>query len=372
MGRILRAPQIILFSPFSANKSNEYPNIEFLYDDNQPLKNRAVITDNTTNEIIYDITEQSMNLYHELRYIKKPGGIEPVFENGHQYLVQIQVFDAEGNSSNLFDCQPVLFYCYSTPLFTFEGNLPDVYRQANITLNIRYNQLEGEKLRDVQFFEYDYNRVLLNQSNIIYSSTPSYTFNRLENDKTYYFRAIGETERGIKLDTGYREVDVVYNTVPTNVTLQLENKKCDGYIQIISNIVDIDYRLENDNYILEDGMLTLIDNSITYYDGFEITGDFILYVEAKKLPLKTFLTTNNDIFSLEIVEVCGVYYCHLIIKNSCVSQYVPLAKAKLYTDGNKYVEFIDANNENDLVIFEVKRKNGIYGLKVYYRTEIES
>lgn len=367
MSKVLQTPSINSIIPF--DPLYDYT-VSFIYTDNQSLKNRAVITDNSTNEVVYDEIQTTMRLQHVI-----PAN---TLIAGKQYLIQIQVFDADDNSSNL--SFPVLFYCLSTPTFSFSNITEDeTYKNASITLNLNYAQSENEPIKSFQFFQYSYDKSFLNSSSVFYSNSDmSYSFYGLGNNLSYYFRAIGETSHGIALDTGYIKVNVSFDTIPANILLEAENNYQQGYISLKLNIKDIGYKLDNDDYELKDGMLILKNNSLTYNEGFTVTDDFSLFVEAKELPVRTFLTTNNNMFSLSIVEVCGVYYCKLEVKNSSFVQYESLPKAKLVdengrylvTDNNQMIEIVDSTYGDDvLVVFEVKRINGYYGLKAYYKSE---
>lgn len=369
MQTTLQTPSLNRITPLSPTRDNT---VTFTCTDNQPAKNRAVITNNQTGDIVYDNTQETRTLTHTI-----PAG---TLAAGNKYLIRLQVFDIDGNSSNL--SEPVLFYCFSAPAFSFH-DLEDksVTRNANMTLSIDYSQAEGEGLRDVQFFKYSGDKTLLSQSAVIYSQTPSYEFYTLENNTTYYFRALGETDHGIVLDTGYIEVSTMFDTIPTNIIFTLDNIYREGYIQFTSNIIIVPYELENDNYKIEDGLLTLWDNSLKY-SNLSADEDFILFVEAKKLPLgKTFLTTNDNNISLSIIEVCGTYYCRLTVKGSNYSLYAPFPNPiiaanngdLIITDDGQYIEFISGTyNDDNLLVFELKRKDGYYSLKIYPRSDTEA
>ena len=360
MSKVLQTPSVNSIIPF--DPSNDYA-VNFIYNDNQSFKNRAVITDNSTNEVLYDAIQTTMRLQHIIS--------ANTLTAGRQYIIQIQVFDTDGNSSNL--SSPALFYCFSNPTFSFDISDDETIKNASITLNLNYSQSEGEPIKSFQFFQYSYDKSLMNSSSVFYSNSDmSYSFYGLENNLSYYFRAIGETSHGIVLDTGYIKVNVSFDTIPTNILLDAENHYKDGYISLKLNIKDIGYKLDNDDYELKDGLLILKNNSLTYNEGFTVTDDFSLFVEAKELPVRTFLTTNDNMFSLSIIDICGVYYCKLELKNSSFVQYEPLPKAKLVdkngqylvTDNNKMIEIVDST-----VVFEVKRRSGYYGLKAYYKSE---
>lgn len=340
MARILQTPSIVAIAPF--DPSNSY-SIEFVYNDNQAVKNRVIIVDNGTGMIIYDNTQSTMRLSHVI----PANTLTP----GKQYLVHLQVFDVDGNYSYFSDS--IMFYCYSTPIFMFNG-LTDgmTHKNATITLNLNYVQFENETLKSFQFFKYSSDKTLISSSDIEYSSTiGSHTFYGLNNNTLYYFRAIGETAHGIKLDTGYVGVNTNFELIPANILFELENNYKEGYINIVSNVNNVDYETENDNYTFEDGMLILNDCYVNYNDGLMISGDFSLFIEAKRLPIGTFLQTDDGNIALSIIEVADKYYCELSVKDSNYRLYSSLP--------NEYYD--------KLIVFELKRKGYDYNLKTYCR-----
>ena len=367
METILQTPSIEAISSFDPAYE---ATINFYYGDSQPYKNRIVITDKNTNRIVYDKTEDSMRLY-----VTIPAN---TLTAGRQYLAQVQVFDIYGNYSSLSDA--VLFYCFTTPVLKFANvNDNDIYRNASIKLELSYSQSENEEIKDYQFALYTENKILESSSDAIYSSAlSSYTFYGLANNTKYYLRAFGETIHGMKMDTGYIGINIQYNVIPANVAFQISNQYKSGAIQIETNILSVGYELENDNYKFENGSVTLTDNSLIYNEGFEITDDFSLFVEARKLPVTKFLTTNDNNISLYIINICDTYYCRLMIKDSDFVMCASLPKARLctddgcyiITDDGKQIEIIDTSYEDDdFVVFEVKRVNGLYRLNAYYKAE---
>ncbi len=354
MPKILQTPVVNYIVPF--DPQFEYM-VHFTYGDNQSVKNRAVITDNTTGNIVYDETQTTMRLYHTI-----PSGL---LIAGNKYLIQVQVFDEDNNNSNL--STPVLFQCLSTPIFEF-NNIQDgdVYKNASITLEVNYSQAEGEQIKNIQFQKYAVDKTLLDSSNVFYSSsTLSYDFYGLENDSIYYFRAIGETTNGITLDTGYIQIEVTFTTVPFDAVFQVENNYKNGYITIDSNIVVVDYTLENENYTISNGLLDISNNSLTY-SGFTINEDdnFSLFLEAKKVPMGEFVRLESGV-SLSIIKVCGLFYCKLTIDGSDFTQYEPINNSSI-TDN--YIEVINPDTlENRIFGFIIRRIDGYYGLEIYYK-----
>lgn len=363
---ILQTPTIYTIPPFDPGYENT---IEFFCTDSQPYKNRIVITDNMNGDIVYDKTSDTMRLYAVIP--------KNTLLAGRQYLAQIQVFDFDGESSNLSD--PVMFYCFTEPVFHFQDiSDGDMYKNASISPILEYSQEENEPLKSYQLFIYGADKTSISSSNVFYSSITPYTFYGLENNTSYFIRAAGETLHGMTLDTGYIGFFVDYNTIPANIILKAENNYHGGYIQIETNIISIGYEVGNDNYKIENGMLTLEDNYLLYNEGFNVDGDFSLFIEAKKLPIGKFLTMNSNCISLDIIKICASYYCQLIVKDSDAVHYAPLPKARLCsddgayisTDDGKQIEIIDTSYDDDeLIVFEVKRINGIYSLNAYYKAE---
>lgn len=364
----LQTPQILPINAFDPS----YPYvIEFLYDDNQAVKNRLVITDNHTSLIVYDITQDGMRLNHTI-----PANS---LQSSNSYIAQIQVWDGNGNQSNL--SEGVLFYCYTTPSFYITGiTNEELISKATLSVGLTYVQTEGETLKDFQFYLYNSDGSVRTYSNVLYpSQSPmNYTFYDLQNDTSYYIRAIGHTSHGMNLDTGNILFNVKYITIPANITFEVENNAKNGYITIFSGVIDIGYDVDNDDYLIENGAVKLWnDNKITYNKGFQIEGDFVLHLESKEIPIdKPFLMFDDGVY-LSIGRILNDYYCKLNGINS--TQYARIPEGRLTMDGDLYItndedkiiESITATYQNeDYLVYEIKRKNGIYGLKVYYKTDI--
>lgn len=338
--------------------------VTFSYTGNQPVQNRAVITDNDTYQVVYDETISTRKLLHTIPKEKLIAG--------KQYIIQIQVFDIDNNKSNLSD--EVLFYCFTSPIFNL-NTIDNPHRAASITLTASYYQAENETLKSYQYLLYDYSHNLIKSSDVLYGDIVSQTFYGLENNTQYYARCIAETSHGMSFDTGEQLINVVYKTIPANMLFQAENHPCSGYISLITNVIVIGHELENDNYTFnDDGSVTLWDNSLTYKDGFSVEGDFVLYIDAKELPVGTFLKTADDKFTLSIVNICDCYYCEFKSGDYVLYEILPEAQL-ITTDGvflvnelGQKIEIINTTYEKEnYLIFELKRINNIYGLNIYQR-----
>ena len=348
MAVTLQTPSVLPIVPFDPKQ--EY-NIQFTYLDVQSVKNRAVITDNETGNIVYDSTQPSLRLYHTL-----PAN---TLLAGKKYLIQIQVFDSDNNSSNLSDS--VLFFCLTTPEFSFK-NLKDdtanIYKQANITLELLYSQEQNELLKSYRFIQYNAYKVEIASSETIYNKNLSYVFYGLDNNTTYYFRAIGETQNGVSLDTGYIEIDILLTKIPTNMSVQLENDYNNGVVKVAFNIKDIEYVLSDDDYSFADGMLTLNSTTLSYVDGFSIGENFSTILQVQKVALGTFFIMN-DVVKLSTLKICDTYYCLLSINGSDFAQYIKLENATITEDGRLFMDI-----SKDYATIILKRNSGYYGLEI--------
>lgn len=347
----------------------DYPYIfTFSYNGKQAIRNRAVIRDNSTFAVIYDHDQDGLRLNHTL-----PAN---TLTNNHTYTVQFQVFDTDGNSSGLSESS--VFSCHTTPQFYFSNLNPgDIISAANLTCELHFSQNEGDSLREYHYYLYDSNRSQLSVSDSCYSMESSrYTYYGLENMTSYYIRALGKTVYGFEIDTGCIPIHVKYNTIPTNIAVQAINR--DGKILLDVNIISTDYDLDNDNYKLENGELTLTDNRILYHLK-DIT-DFTLVIKARSLPPGIFaeVIADDGTATLSIVCISGKYYCKLTVEAdnySCVfyenidGQILGSTAGDILTDtaSNALQTITGDYHPETLIVFEIHRENNLYALDAYYQ-----
>lgn len=345
--------------------------IQFSYYGNQINSKRIVITNNTTGNIVLDDKQLGMKLTYELS--------ANVLQPGQQYTARLQVYDFDGNSSEL--SQPILFYCYSTATLNFI-DLKNKVTTSSIQLNLSYLQSEGDQLKEYIYYLYDINRNPIDKSTTYYSSDNfTYTFLGLKNLSSYYVRCIGKTIHGMNCDTGYCKFAVDYIVNPNNMLVELANNKCEGYISIDCNIVDIGYRIDGGNPEFEDGQVILDNKKLTYISGFELYDEFSMFIKARRAPLNTpffGFDTSTGTVELSIQQIAFQYYCVLTAK-SAIGNYYRYVKMPNVMLLDTYKNYIVDENENHIsslvtldnlnnyiVVFEVKRKNNLYSLKAYY------
>lgn len=361
----LNKPNLNLIKVFDAKTPYTFT---FIYRGDQVFKNRLIIRENTSNEIVYDQIQEKMRLEHTIP--------EDTLINNTTYNIQVQVFDAFGNSSELSDL--VLFTCRTTPILQFV-NLPEgnISNSANLIVNIEFLQPDGDSLKEYKYYLYDINKTEIYVSNSFYSLENNiHTYYGLGDMETYFIRVLGTTSYGFDVDTGYIRIAVMYDTVPPNIVVSAENK-C-GQIVLSTNIIFVEYELDNDNYKLENGELTLIDNKITYF--VEGVGDFSLVIIGRNIPIGTFAKVNCIYGSANIalVYVSNNIFCRLSVEegnNKYVIYKRILGKAlgdcedRAITDTDKNLlrTISGKYKPSDPIVFEVHRKNNLYSLNAYYR-----
>lgn len=364
---ILPTPTLSLISTFDPSKNN---NIYFSYNGNQIKKKRIVIIDNKTFKTILDNTQLGMKLCYDL-----PAN---TIKTG-QYTAQIQVFDFDGNSSEL--SQPVLFYCYSTPSVSF-SNFTDKINKSSINLSLSYTQAENDSVKEFAFYLYDLQKKIVTKSNNFYSlNDSSYTFLELKNLTTYYVQCKGTSLHNMDFDTGLCEINVNYIVQPNNMLLRLSNNKCEGYIQVDCNIIDVGYIIEGGKPEFKNGEVILDNKKVTYISGFDFSDNFSMFIKARKIPLDTTFfgyTTSSGNVELSIKKIALNYYCVLRADSVIGSyyRYVKLPNIMIIDENSNQI--IDENSNvissqvtiddinNYIIVFEVKRKNNLYNLKAYY------
>ena len=370
----LSTPLIKKIPAFDPSKNYS---VEFSYEGNQAVKNRAIIIDNETYQTVYDNEQERMRLDHVI--------VANTLEAGKTYQIRIKVYDNYGNESDF--SSPVLFYCYTTPSFSFT-NITDgmIYRTSVLPVTLNYSQSEGEAFNECQINLYTYDYVLSSSSAVLYDvSSLSHTFYGLQNESVYYIRATGRTTHDMPLDTGYIKVNIQYMMKYSNVIFRVLNLPEIGSISMSSNIIDIDYKLENEDYILKNGELVIYDNSLTYYDGFSASSEYSVYCKARKLiPNSRFIELKTPDASksvwLEINKIGALYYCVLNAPYALgiYNIYKELPKAALVDEeGNLLVDTTDHvltlvnldYVDGYTTVFEIKFKNGFFGLQVYYEED---
>lgn len=299
------------------DSASEYV-ITFSYVGNQPYKNRLVIINSLTNNVVLDETIDNMKFTHTIA--------ASTLVNGESYTAQISVFDESNEESSLSD--KVYFTCYTTPTFIFQNldiNNTNKIKSANLDVLVFYAQEQLRSLKTYQFCLYDVNHKEIKKSEIIYHDVRkdiSYQYKNLENDEVYYIRCIGETVDNVLVDTGYYELLTSYSVSNAYNSFTVTNNFEGGYIQCVTNIVSIE-GITDDDIELKDGFADIIGKKLNYKEGFLINGNYKVGLKIKSPKPGIIYDSTNGNFrtTLYYCEYEQQNYFKLVVENG-FSNYV--------------------------------------------------
>lgn len=332
---------------------------DFQWNDNfQAVKNKLVIRNNVTNDIVYNETMVSMVKSHSI-----PQNVANLL-NGGTYNAVISVFDSENNESLPSDA--IIFKCFTTPSWYFSNLIEGQIIQDNVyNLQLIYGQLENELLNSFSVSLYDSGNILIHQSETFYNPTVlEYTLSNLEHNKQYSVIASGETVNGMRFSTTKVTFQINYIKPELFALVGIENIKEEASIKISYNVEVITgtSNLENPIYItLEDPTeidLTADGAYVQFSSGYDLLDNNITQIIMRKpTDYKNILEYNSGNELLEIKYMRGFFasqvgekaYFILRIFNSIVTYIV-------------YSNYIDIPNENDQINIFIKRINGLYSI----------
>lgn len=244
--------------------------IRFSWNGNQVFKNRCIIREDNTNQIVYDNTVDNFKYEHIIDLSKA------TLENGMRYNAYITVFDKDNVESEIQQLG-MPFLCLKTPVFEFV-NIVDgqVIESSSYQFSLTYSQENGELLDSWSMGLYTKSHVLLSSTGVNYNTdTLTHVFSGFSDKNEYLIRGIGKTVNGMELDTGYINLSVTYDIQDLFSLLELNNLSKQGAIHIRSNIITAEGYLKNTPGVyIDNEYLDLRDNEITYNEGFLFNGDF--------------------------------------------------------------------------------------------------
>lgn len=221
-------------------------------------------------------------------YNKIPANL-PGIENGKQYAIRVDVYsqaDPTGQTSmGTSVARPI--WCLPTPTLDFTSPTEDTdIETSSFVFEILYEMYDDPSLitfttNKIQSYKFDlYNglygaSVLVDTSGLIYGAgtpvsgsdtqfTLQYPFNGLNNNDSYYAIVTIITEKGMEEST------ISYYILPklgdiSFAVANVKNKRCDGYIEVQSNITNIS-GYTNATYEVGDGQIDVSE-----------PGDFIVW-----------------------------------------------------------------------------------------------
>lgn len=322
--------------------------IKFHYIGNQVFKNTAIIKNNLTNEVVYESTQDSLQLKH----IIPPNTLI----NGILYNIQIKVSDQDSVESLLSD--PQLFYCYSSPLFNLNITDNQIIKNSSYVVTLDYQQNEGELIQSYKIELYGKDKTLIWDSGIYYNTDSlTYTISGLEDKGVYYVRATGITVNGIVLDTDYILFYVDYKIPSVYSLFTLTNRKKYGDIHISSNIKSIEGSLDKEAVYINNKYIYLLDNSLKY--EIDINGNFLLNLKGYNIKPNLPLIIMKDKSNIILIKC----YFASLTTNKHIFELSVNPESPSQT-GMKYVIYSDEINiENDDVIsLWIHYINGLFNI----------
>lgn len=316
--------------------------IRFSWLGNQPISNTLRIRNNSTNEIVYEQSQTTMRLEHNLSSSN--------LVNGTLYNASVMVNGTFGNSSEWSDV--ILFYCYTTPTFTINVVPGQVIQTQTYGVNITYSQPEGEQLQSYRV------RVFNSNEEIIYDSNTRYVIDtvritNLQDNGHYTIVATGETINGMVLTTG--EIDFHADFVKSEAYFicELENMYDTGGIYIKSNIISVEGTSDSKVAYIDNDIADLTNNVVHFSKSFSISSDFTVAVKCKgyEVDKPIIRLAGND-------EVITVTYRHDVRLDNYYFELVSVYK------NNRYLITTECPpSENEVTIW-IRRKDCLFSLEV--------
>lgn len=234
MTMALATPVALSITSFDASNSQEF---KFVCNGgNQSVANRLTIVNAVTHEVVYQ------NKVTTYAYTQRVSG--GTLTNGLRYYFYFNTYDYNDNISA--DSNKVYFYCYSSSTITFE-NIPSsgVLNSASFKFVAVWNQAQEETLQYFQFFLYNKNKKLIDESQK-YTSTNippikfEHTFDGFEDDTVYYVSAKAVSTNGIESTSGLVGFGVNNDYSGEYFLIKATNYCTEGCNMIINNVHEID------------------------------------------------------------------------------------------------------------------------------------
>lgn len=331
--------------------------IKFSWQGNQAFKNRCIIKENETNDVVYDKTIETFKYEHSIDLTVA------ALENGKKYNAFITVFDKDNNES---DIQSIgaSFLCLKTPSFSF-GNISDdsVISSSSYTFTLNYSQENGELLDSWSMTLYSISHTILSSTGTKYDTSDlSHTFQGFSNRNQYAVRAVGKTINGVDVDTGFVTISVTYSIKDIFSLLDPINVKSQGGIHLRSNIVSSEGHAKNEPYYIQGEFVDLTNNELSYTEGYALKGDFsfamVFYGAEPNDEVLTMRTGNDNELDISVTYRLGKFGVDYL-----VCQY-ELRVTTRWRTSVYYSNIIDLPEYDDKIGVLITRENNYYNIEI--------
>jgi len=343
-------PVLYLIDTFDATQEKQ---IKFKWVGSQSFGNVCEIRENYNDTIVYQATQSTMQLTHTI-----PAGI---LTNGILYNVRIASIDVDGNISDYSN--PALFYCFSTPTFNFTNVTENqVIKNSSYQTYLEYFQPEGEMLNTFEVILYDLSKSIINSSDLIYYGVNelSYMLNDLEDNQSYYIRAIGITTTGMKIETDYIYFSVNYEQPSIYSILSLENISKEGYVKLQSNIKIVECHTEKDPIYIDDEYIDLRDDILTIDDGFSLDNNFVINFSGYNFSEGLLMQLFDGVNTINLYYRTGIYDINNNVKKAFIELLTPVS----FTYYCCFSNYIDIPDDTDELSVWIKKENGLFSISL--------
>lgn len=333
--------------------------IRFQYYGNQSMKNRIIIRNNTTNIIVYDITQTTMLLQHTVA--------ANAITNGTLYNIQVQTFDSLNVASELSDA--VLFYCLDTPVFRINVTNNQIIRTPSYQVIIDYSQTQGDALQEYKICLYDTSHNEVYNTGARYSLSIPTIISGLDDNSTYYIQGFGRTVNNMSIETELLVFTVDYIQPILYAFLKPENRPEQGDILLTMNFISIEGHMDNGasaQYTtvnnktflnLQEGQTAIFD------DGFTVSGNYTLNIKVRNISnivdntCPFLILSNSEGHKIELFINTGIFTS----TGDTASTYVELRATQGDLVYTIYSNYVDASG-NNIVSVWLNKSNKLYNI----------
>ena len=330
---------------------------QFLWQGNQSFGNIIQIRDNNTQQVIYQEPETTMQLKHTLD--------ANTLKNGNYYNVRVATIDINNNKSEYSD--PVAFYCFTTPTFTFDNiSSNQIVRNASYQINMSYKQIENEPLQSWEISLYNMSQSKIQGSGVQYSDEIKYTLTDLEDSQTYYIKATCMTLNGMEVSTGFILFKVEYKHPSVYSLLTLENISNSGYIKLQSNIRAVEAKSLKEVEYIGNEYINLKNNTVYIDEDFSLKDDYVINLLGYNLTPNALimqLSDGNNNINLYLRK--GTYAINNNIEKTFIELNMPIG----FTSYVCYSNYIDNPSNTDMLDIWIKKKNGLFSVYISNKGE---
>lgn len=341
-----------LFNMVAFDSTNE-ETFQFQWNGNQSFGNiLKIYTNDIENKLIYEKPQTTMQLKHTL-----PAN---TLTNGVLYNARIKVIDVDDNESE--DSEPILFYCFTTPTFTFDNiSENDIIKNSSYQVNMSYKQIEGEPLQSWEISLYDMSQSKIQGSGVNYVDDIKYTLTDLEDEQTYYIKATCMTLNGMEVSTDFIPFKVEYKRPSVYSLLTLENVKNSGYISLQSNIRAVEAKSSKYTEYVDGHYVNLKNNTVFIDQDFSLNDDFIINLLGYNLtPNALIMQLSDGTNNINLYLRKGIYDINNNIENTFIELNVPMG----FTSYVCYSNYIDNPSNSDMLDIWIRKKNGLYNVYI--------